>query len=103
MNFQAQQLGLTSTNFANPHGLPHQDSKSTAIEVARLSAACLKDEMFVKVTRTEKYSCEVSRAKSNNKRMAEWINTNKLLRRSGFIGLKTGITVTAGPCLASAY
>lgn len=25
------------------------------------------------------------------------------MRRPGFIGIKTGITVTAGPCLASAY
>ena len=25
------------------------------------------------------------------------------MRRDGFIGIKTGITVTAGPCLASAY
>lgn len=25
------------------------------------------------------------------------------MRREGFIGIKTGITVTAGPCLASAY
>ena len=33
----------------------------------------------------------------------QWENTNKLLRRPGFIGIKTGITVTAGPCLASAY
>ena len=32
-----------------------------------------------------------------------WENTNKLIRREGFIGIKTGITVTAGPCLASAY
>ena len=26
-----------------------------------------------------------------------------MLRREGFIGIKTGITVTAGPCLATAY
>lgn len=32
-----------------------------------------------------------------------WENTNKLLRRNNFIGIKTGITITAGPCLASAY
>jgi D-alanyl-D-alanine carboxypeptidase len=36
-------------------------------------------------------------------REVEWENTNKLLRRDGFVGLKTGITVTAGPCLAAAY
>ena len=32
-----------------------------------------------------------------------WENTNKLLRRKGFIGIKTGVTVTAGPCLATCY
>jgi D-alanyl-D-alanine carboxypeptidase len=32
-----------------------------------------------------------------------WENTNKLLRRPNFIGGKTGVTVTAGPCLASCY
>ena len=39
----------------------------------------------------------------NATRIVEWENTNKLLRRDGFVGLKTGITVTAGPCLAAAY
>lgn len=34
--------------------------------------------------------------------MYTWKNTNKLLDK-GFIGIKTGITDTAGPCLASAY
>ena len=32
-----------------------------------------------------------------------WENTNKLLRRPNFIGGKTGVTITAGPCLASCY
>jgi len=31
-----------------------------------------------------------------------WKNTNKLLDK-GFIGIKTGITDNAGPCLAAAY
>jgi D-alanyl-D-alanine carboxypeptidase len=32
-----------------------------------------------------------------------WENTNKLLRRPGFEGVKTGVTVAAGPCLASLF
>jgi D-alanyl-D-alanine carboxypeptidase len=32
-----------------------------------------------------------------------WENTHKLLRRPGFIGGKTGVTVTAGPCLATIF
>lgn len=31
-----------------------------------------------------------------------WENTNKLLE-DGFDGIKTGITDTAGPCLAASY
>mmetsp|Transcript_5561 Transcript_5561/g.6293 ORF Transcript_5561/g.6293 Transcript_5561/m.6293 type:complete len:105 (-) Transcript_5561:11-325(-) len=32
-----------------------------------------------------------------------WENTNKMLWRLGYNGLKTGITHTAGPCLATSY
>lgn len=35
-----------------------------------------------------------------NERSLTWRNTNKLLK-NGFYGLKTGITDTAGPCLAA--
>ena len=31
------------------------------------------------------------------------MNTNLLLESEGFIGMKTGITPTAGPCLTVAY
>ena len=40
---------------------------------------------------------------NGNKREVVWENTNKLLRRKGFEGIKTGVTATAGPCLASLY
>ena len=43
MNNLAKELGLIYTKFANPHGLPHSDAKSTCVEVARLCAVCLKD------------------------------------------------------------
>lgn len=32
-----------------------------------------------------------------------WENTQKLLRRPNFTGVKTGITTTAGPCLVTSY
>lgn len=31
-----------------------------------------------------------------------WENTNKMLKKKEWFGLKTGITDQAGPCLASA-
>ena len=32
-----------------------------------------------------------------------WVNSDKLLGIDGYIGVKTGITEAAGPCLASCY
>lgn len=32
-----------------------------------------------------------------------WFNSNKLLGIDGFQGVKTGITLTAGPCLCILY
>lgn len=55
----------------------------------------------MKVTGTKTYSFWTS--SPSNKREVLWENTHKLLRRPGFIGGKTGVTVTAGPCLVSIY
>jgi D-alanyl-D-alanine carboxypeptidase len=62
----------------------------------------MKNEFFKQVVGTKSYKCIVTTV-DGKKRINEWENTNKLLRREGFVGLKTGITVTAGPCLASAF
>lgn len=101
MNRLARAVDLKNTKFANPHGLPHQEARSTAADLARLCCYCMKNELFRLIT-----SCKVFRVtvrNGNTSRVVEWENTNKLLRREGFVGLKTGITVTAGPCLAAAY
>lgn len=103
MNNQAKDLGLLNTKFANPHGLPHPEAKSTAVEVTKICVACLQDPMFRNVVKTQNYECQTKCSESGAERKVEWMNTNKLLRRPGFIGIKTGITVTAGPCLATAY
>lgn len=104
MNKNAKALNLMSTFFSNQHGLPHPDSKSTALDVSKLCCECLSDELFITITSTEIYKSFTYQNNSpEKKRSIVWTNTNKLLRRNGFIGMKTGITVTAGPCLASAY
>jgi D-alanyl-D-alanine carboxypeptidase len=43
MNERAQQLGLTDTRFANPHGLPDPAQRSTARDLAQLIARLLAD------------------------------------------------------------
>jgi len=43
MNAKAQELGLTSTRYANAHGLPDPSQRSTAEDLARLTGRLLQD------------------------------------------------------------
>jgi D-alanyl-D-alanine carboxypeptidase len=43
MNERAQQMGLAETRFANPHGLPDPAQRSTARDLAQLTARLLTD------------------------------------------------------------
>ena len=102
MNKNCVRLGLRSSFFDSPHGLMNHLSRSTAFDIAKLSATCLKDKRFVKVVTTKVYSVEKSGADWENKRGYRWENTHKMNGQAGVTSVKTGITYAAGPCLATA-
>lgn len=101
MNTNAKELEMKLSTFGNPHGLPHFRNSSNPYQLALLVAKCMEIPLFVKIVATQNYSAWISN--SGVPKEVKWQNTNKLLRRSGFLGVKTGVTVTAGPCLASCY
>ena len=93
MNAEAAELGLTDTHFDNPNGLPSDTHYTTAHELAKITAAALKDPVFRQIVSTK--SCTVSgHALSNHNRL--------LSMYDGAIGVKTGFTRAAGRCLVSA-
>lgn len=49
MNRKAKSLNMFNSSFANPHGLSQTNNLSTAEDVAKLCAHCMKDELFRKV------------------------------------------------------
>ena len=57
MNRMAKKLELKSTKFGNPHGLPHNQSGSSAEDLSTLVHECLKIDLFKVVIATKKYSC----------------------------------------------
>ena len=60
----------------------------------------------MKVMSTKQYFARLKHSvgsKSINFREADWMNTNRLLWKSNYIGGKTGQTVSAGNCLANVY
>ncbi|KAL4446490.1 hypothetical protein ABPG74_001231 [Tetrahymena malaccensis] len=126
MNQEAQKLQMRNTQYTNPHGLSDKGNKSSAIDYGKLCYTAMSSfALFRQVVKTPLYSCKILLNKeliqnkrnsiqtptNQNKnpsvqtmRNAQWENTNKLLlRNSCFIGIKTGNTPNAGPCLATHY
>jgi D-alanyl-D-alanine carboxypeptidase len=52
MNNYAQELGLRSTNFRNPHGLSNFQAFSTAFDIAHLSYHALKNQLIKEIVVT---------------------------------------------------
>ena len=97
MNKRAKELGLTNTNFKNPHGLTIEGHYTTASDLALIALELVKhEELFEFTSIYEDYLRE------NTARKLWLVNTNKLVRfYDGVDGLKTGYTNTAGYCLVA--
>ncbi|MBZ5750400.1 D-alanyl-D-alanine carboxypeptidase family protein [Metabacillus rhizolycopersici] len=100
MNQKAQEIGMTNTEFANPHGLDdHENHFSTAYDMAILTQYAMKNETYQKISGTETHKAP----NPNEKWEREWENKNKLL--TGLYkyttGGKTGYTVRAKRTLVS--
>lgn len=92
MNQRAKDLGMTNTHFSDPNGLGDEDHYASALDMARLGAACLKNETVAKIVSTRTITLE-GRLLTNH---------NKLLWQYEYAtGMKTGYTRQAGRTLVS--
>lgn len=99
MNRKAEELGLCSTHFTNPHGLDHEDHYTTAYDLARMAAHALQNETFRKICSTSRKTIPLK----GDEGTRVLVNHNKMLSRyDGAIGVKTGFTKRSGRCLVSA-
>lgn len=57
MNEYAEKFQMTSTYFDSPHGLMNIQNISTAHDMSKLSAICMKNEHFRKIVSTKYYEC----------------------------------------------
>ncbi len=105
MNKKAKEIGMSNTNFVNPHGLPIYDLQnpkaqpkqniSTARDIATLGKYMFDnyEKQVTQITDMTTYS--------NPSRGFEKNNTNPLLRMIPEVdGIKTGYTGNAGYCLS---
>lgn len=97
MNRRAQEIGMKNSFFVTPSGLDAENHHSTAYDMALLTAAAVKSDIFCEIV--SKKSAEITI--SQNKITV--YNHNRLLAMDeSFFGVKTGFTKKAGRCLVSA-
>ena len=107
MNETAEDLGMTGTHFANPHGLHDPDHYTTAYDIYLMASAAMEYEIFREIVSTPTYTLEptnmVSEPRilhSTNALISNWYVSGVTYSKA--IGIKTGYTEEAGRCLASA-
>lgn len=92
MNATAKRLGMTGSNFANPHGLPNARHITTARDLAILSAAMIRDfPTRYAIFSQPEYQYKDTIIKGHN----------YVLAVPGVDGIKTGFTNAAGFTLAA--
>lgn len=90
MTERAVFYGATDSTFANPHGLPAEDHRTTARDLALIAAHAMENDTFRTIVSTKYYSPR------------NWANKNKMLAQyEGAAGIKTGFTTEAGRCLVT--
>ena len=98
MNQKAVYLGMDSTHFANPNGVPNIHNYSCARDLVRLSRYAMRDSAFAQIVGTVEKDIPLV-----DGRHMPCQNTNVMLTAyDGCFGIKTGFTRQAGTCLASA-
>ena len=97
MNQTARKAGAMNTNFKNPHGLDEEGHYTTALDLARITAYAMHNEIFAKIVSTK----EIRIPGVDYPRILH--NKNRLLRSlDGCVGVKTGFTSKAGRCFVGA-
>ena len=101
MNQLAGLIGMTNTKFVNPHGLERSRANgySCAADVARLSIFAMRRNALNFIVRQKERQINVTGA--TGKRGYLIRNPNELLDVEGVLGIKTGASAAAGPCLAT--
>lgn len=96
MNKLAKFVLAKNTRFTNPHGLDLESKPgySTAADVARFSIHAMRRNTITFITRQKSREIKING-------VAKTItNTNELAGETGILGVKTGTTTNAGPCLS---
>lgn len=94
MNREAERIGMKSSHFANPHGLPSPENYATARDLSLLAARLIADFPDYYKTYYSTKSFTYNKITQPNRNRLLWLDPT-------VDGMKTGHTEAAGYCLVS--
>lgn len=98
MNARATQLGLHDTHFVNACGFDADGHYSSAQDIAALAEVAMQNRTFSRLVNKDQMTIRTV----DGKRKFMFHSTNQLLGKyDGAMGVKTGFTFKAGPCLVA--
>ncbi len=95
MNQKAAEIGCTGTHFTNPTGLPDENHYTTAMDMARIMAVCLRNSEFRTIISTASYTVPATNKTSKErtyKNHCRLIDSGSEYYYQYCIGGKTGFT-----------
>ncbi|MDF1738260.1 MAG: hypothetical protein P1U86_03790 [Verrucomicrobiales bacterium] len=97
MNTYARYIGMSDSNFVNPHGLPATGQYSTARDIALAAFEAYQNPDIREMVKMRTYEFVFNSGDTRT-----LYNTNRVLSSfEGCNGMKTGFTYAAGNCLVS--
>lgn len=116
MNEKAKELGCYDTYFITPNGLDATETVNgkevfhgtTAADLCKIMAYCIKNEEFLKITRTSTYTFS-NKVTDENGNVSQGTRSFSVSNKNAFLTMmdgalsgKTGFTVKAGYCYVGA-
>jgi D-alanyl-D-alanine carboxypeptidase len=104
MNRKAQELGMTGTHYANPHGYHDPEHYTTARDMALLSLEAMRSGDFRAIVTCREYTMAKTALRGELKitNGSELLNPLSRYYYSGAYGIKKGYTFSAGFCYSGA-
>jgi D-alanyl-D-alanine carboxypeptidase (penicillin-binding protein 5/6) len=103
LNRYLRQKNITETFFNNPHGLHHEEHRTTAYDMGKIACEALKKPVFQEIVKALRYD----RPQTNKQPPSVLVQHNQLLKRGPYFysyacGIKTGYHSKAGYTLVAA-
>ena len=104
MNQRADEIGCTSSHFANPHGYHDDNHYTTANDMAKIARIAMQNETFRTIASTYEYTLSATnkRGKLVIDTKVELLNPDSKYYYAECVGIKTGYHSKAGQCLVGA-